>query len=180
MFDRRLYHELCRELRPPEGKIEEIIAMTEQSSKKHRRPVRTMLVVAATVALLAVGVSAANTEALEGIVMQIAAVLQVGELRQELTTAEGTTMTMLEFPEAKVEDRDGRAVLLVMDEEIDITDALAENGKYTYTYADEGAELTVLVEGSPEDWTITTSVNVPGEESEVSLVATSEEMEEKR
>ena len=31
MFDQKLYREACRELRAPEDKIEEIIAMTELS-----------------------------------------------------------------------------------------------------------------------------------------------------
>ena len=37
MFNPKLYHELCRELRAPEEKIEEIIAMTEQNKKSRRR-----------------------------------------------------------------------------------------------------------------------------------------------
>ena len=179
MFDPRLYREACGELRAPQEKIEEIIAMTENhKSRKNRRPVRAILAAAAAVAAMAIGVSAANPEVLEGITMHIASVLQVGQLRQDMTTAEGETVTTLEMPEARVEDRDGRAVLLVMGEEIDITDALEREGQYTYTYADEGTELTVLVEGSLEDWTMTTSVGVPGEEPGVRIITTREEQEQ--
>ena len=179
MFDPKLYREVCGELRAPQEKIEEIIAMTENNkSRKNRRPVRAVLVAAAAVAAMAIGVSAANPEVLEGITMHIASVLQVGQLRQDMTTAEGETVTTVEMPEARVEDRDGRAVLLVMGEEIDITDALEREGQYTYTYADEGTELTVLVEGSLEDWTMTTDVSVPGQEGGVSLVTTKEEQEQ--
>ena len=179
MFDPKLYREVCGELRAPQEKIEEIIAMTENhKSRKNRRPVRAVLVAAAAVAAMAIGASAANPEVLEGITMQIASVLQVGELRQDMTTTEGGTITSLEIPEARVEDRDGRAVLLVMGEEIDITDALEREGQYTYTYADEGTELTILVEGTLEDWTMTTSVGVPGEEPGVILVTTKEEQEQ--
>ena len=110
--------------------------------------------------------------------MHIATVFQVGQLRQDMTTTDGGTVTALEMPEARVEDRDGRAVLLVMGEEIDITDALEQEGEYTYTHADEGTELTILVEGSLEDWTMTTSVGVPGEEPGVILVTTKEEQEQ--
>lgn len=178
MFDPKLYREACGELRAPQEKIEEIIAMTENNkSRKNRRPARAVLAAAAAVAAMAIGASAANPEVLEGITMHIASVLQVGELRQDMTTAEGETVTSLEIPEARVEDRDGRAVLLVMGEEIDITDALEREGQYTYTYTDEGTELTVLVEGSLEDWTMTTDVNVPGQEGGVSLVTTKEEQE---
>ena len=68
MFDPRSYRELCGELRAPAEKIEEIIAMTKDASyKKNRRPVRAALVAAAAVAMMAIGVSAANPEVLEGI-----------------------------------------------------------------------------------------------------------------
>ena len=179
MFDPRLYREACGELRAPQEKIEEIIAMTENhKSRKNRRPVRAALVAAAAVATMAIGVSAANPEVLEGITMHIATVFQVGQLRQDMTTTDGGTVTALEMPEARVEDRDGRAVLLVMGEEIDITDALEGEGQDTYTYADEGTELTILVEGTLEDWTMTTSVGVPGEEPGVRIITTREEQEQ--
>ena len=177
MFDPRLYREACGELRAPQEKVEEMIAMTEHS-KRTRRPFRTALIAAVAVAMMAVGVSAANPEVLESITMQIASVFYVGELRQDMTTAEGETVTTLEMPEARLEDRDGRAVLLVMGEEIDITDALEGEGQYTYTYADEGTELTILVEGTLEDWTMTTSVGVPGEEPGVRIITTREEQEQ--
>ena len=177
MFDPRLYREACGELHAPQEKVEEMIAMTEHS-KRTRRPFRTALIAAAAVAMMAVGVSAANPEVLESITMQIASVFYVGELRQDMTTAEGETVTTLEMPEARLEDRDGRAVLLVMGEEIDITDALEGEGQYTYTYADEGTELTILVEGTLEDWTMTTSVGVPGEEPGVRIITTREEQEQ--
>ena len=63
MFD--LYREACRELRAPEDKIEEIIAMTEKTSKKRIRPLRTALIAAAAVAMMVVGVSAANPEGVQ-------------------------------------------------------------------------------------------------------------------
>ena len=69
------------------------------------------------------------------------------------------------------------AILAVMDQEIDITDALTEDGRYEYKYEDEGAQLTVLVEGTPEDWTMTTSIRVPGQEDTVSAVFAKEEQD---
>ena len=61
MFDPRLYREACGELRAPQEKIEEIIAMTENhKSRKNRRPVRAVLAAAAAVAAMAIGVSAAT------------------------------------------------------------------------------------------------------------------------
>ena len=180
MFDPRLYRNACSELRPSEEKIEEMIAMTanHEPKKKIRHPLRMGAVIAATMALLTIGASAAaNPEMVESFTTQIASVLQVGELRQDLTTDTGETVTALEIPEARVEDRDGRAVLVVMDQEIDVTDALTRDGRYEYQYEDEGAQLTVLVEGTPEDWTMTTSIRVPGQEATISAVVTKEEQD---
>lgn len=180
MFDPRLYRNACSELRPSEEKIEEMIAMTanHEPKKKIRHPLRMGAVIAATMALLTIGASAAaNPEMVESFTMQIASVFQVGELRQDLTTDTGETVTALEIPEARVEDRDGRAVLAVMGRETDITDALTKEGRYEYKYEDEGTWLTILVEGTPEDWTMTTSTGASGEERMISVVTTKEEQD---
>ena len=109
---------------------------------------------------------------------EVGADFDVEEAQKLLDAAEpGETVTALEIPEARVEDRDGRAILAVMDQEIDITDALTEDGRYEYKYEDEGAQLTVLVEGTPEDWTMTTSIRVPGQEDTVSAVFAKEEQD---
>lgn len=180
MFDPRLYRNACSELRPSEEKIEEMIAMTanHEPKKKIRHPLRMGAVIAATMALLTIGASAAaNPEMVESFTMQIASVFQVGELRQDLTTDTGETITTLEIPQARVEDRDGRAVLAVMGRETDITDALTKEGRYEYKYEDEGTWLTILVEGTPEDWTMTTSTGASGEERMISVVTTKEEQD---
>ena len=180
MFDPRLYRNACSELRPSEEKIEEMIAMTanHECKKKIRHPLRMGAVIAATMALLTIGASAAaNPEMVESFTMQIASVFQVGELRQDLTTDTGETVTALEIPEARVEDRDGRAILAVMDQEIDITDALTEDGRFQYRFEDVGSQLIILVEGTPEDWAMTTSAGVPGEEPMISVVTTKEEQD---
>ena len=177
MFDPRSYHDACSELHASEEKIEEIIAMTtnHETKRNRRHPLRMTAVIAATLALLTIGASAANPEMLRSFTLQIASVLNVGELRQDMTTEEGVTLTTLEIPEAQVEDRDGQSILVVMDEEINITSALEEEGRYEYRFEDEGAQLTVLVEGTPEDWTMTTSAGIPGEEPMISVVTTKEE-----
>ena len=167
MFDRRLYHEVCRELRAPEEKIEEILTMTKTNPpKKHHRPVRTILVAAAAVAMMAVGVSAANPQAVQDIFVQIATVVRVDEFRQEMTTTDGEQMTVLSLPKIQVENREGRAVLVIDEEQTDITDALAQDGSYVYEKAtQEGTKLTVTVKGSgAEDWTMEVSMYEDGEE----------------
>lgn len=167
MFDRRLYHEVCRELRAPEEKIEEILTMTKNNpTKKRHRPVRTMLVAAAAVAMMAVGVSAANPQAVQEMLVQIATVVRVDEFRQEMTTTDGEQLTVLSLPEIRVENQDGRAVLVIDEEQTDITDALARDGSYVYEKATpEGTKLTVTVKGSGAgDWTMEVSMYEDGVE----------------
>ena len=70
MFDPRLYRNACSELRPSEEKIEEMIAMTANHGckKKIRHPLRMGAVIAATMALLTIGASAAaNPEMVESL-----------------------------------------------------------------------------------------------------------------
>ena len=114
MFDPREYREVCRELRAPEKKIEEIIAMTEQRTHKRRfRALGTGLAVCAAAATMVVGVAAANPEAAQEFFAHITSVVTVGEFRRDLTTEEGEQVTVLELPQATVENRDGRAILVV-------------------------------------------------------------------
>lgn len=168
MFDPSLYREACRELRAPEEKIEEILTMTEhRKTRKYIRPVRTLLVAAAAVAMMAVGVSAANPEAVQGIFARIASVVRIDEFRQEMTTTDGEQMTVLSVPKIDVEDQDGRAVLVIDGEQTDITDNLAREGSYTYEKTTrEGTRLTVTVTGSgAEDWTMEVSMYENGEKA---------------
>lgn len=110
---------------------------------------RTILVAAAAVAMMAVGVSAANPQAVQDIFVQIATVVRVDEFRQEMTTTDGEQMTVLSLPKIQVENQEGRAVLVIDEEQTDITDALAQDGSYVYEKAtQEGTKLTVTVKGS--------------------------------
>ena len=111
MFDPKLYREACRELTAPEDKIKEIIAMTEKTNKKKFRPLRTALICAAAMAMMVVGVAAANPEAVEEFFYNIVSIVRVDDYRQELTTADGEKITLFSVPEAAVELRDGRAIL---------------------------------------------------------------------
>ena len=146
MFDPNAYREICSELRLSEEKLQEVIHMTEQTSRKTgRRPLRVGLIAAALCALLAVSVSAANPQVLEGLVATIRSSFTVGEYREELVMEDGVQLTALRLPEVTAEERDGRSVLTVDGLEMDITDAMARDGTYTWTYEDEGAKVSVQV-----------------------------------
>lgn len=159
MFDPKLYREACRELSAPEDKIEEIIAMTEKTNKKHFRPLRTALIAAAAVAMMVMGVSAANPEAAQEFWYTLRNAVQVDQYRMDLTTEEGEKVSVISVPEARLENRDGRAVLMVNGKDVaDITDALAQDQHYVYEDAAEGSKISVTVDGTIDNWTMTADV----------------------
>lgn len=162
MFDPKLYREACREIEAPEDKIEEIIAMTEKTNKKKFRPLRAALICAAAMAMMVVSVAAANPEGFESFLIEIASIVQVDDYRQDVTTTDGEKFTLYSVPEAAVELRDGRAILTLNGEdEADITDALANTGRYEYQKDCEGSRVIVTVEGTTQDWKIAVSVGDP-------------------
>ena len=161
MFDPRLYREACRELTAPEEKIEEIITMTEKTSRKHVRPLRTALIAAAAVAMMVVSVAAAAPEEFQTFLWNIGSVVRVDRYRSDVTTEDGETFSMVESPEAKVENRDGRAILVVNSEDVaDITDALAEDQHYVFEDFTEDTRITITVDGTIEKWTLVKEVGI--------------------
>lgn len=164
MFNPKLYREACRGLRVPEDKLEEMIAMTEKTNKKRIRPLRTALIAAAAVAMMVVSVAAANPEGVQEFFYNIASVIQVDNYRRELTTVDGEKVTVFSIPEAGVEERNGRAILVIDGKDTaDITDALKSDGRYHYedTTA-EGTRLTVAVEGWLDHWTAEVTIGEDG------------------
>ena len=75
-----------------------------------------------------------------------------------MTTEEGEQVTVLELPQATVENREGRAILVVDGEETDVTDQLESTGRYTCTASSDGTQVAITVEGSAAEWTLTTEV----------------------
>ena len=162
MFDPKLYREACRELTAPEDKIEEVIAMTEHTNKKKRRPLRTVLIAVAAVAMMVVGVSAANPEMIEAVAVRFGEIIQVSQYKMELITEDGSRITVYSAPRAAVENRYGRAILVINDEDVaDITDELNAEGRYCYEGVVEERRLTVTVEGTAEEWTATVMIEDP-------------------
>ena len=162
MFDPKLYREACRELKAPEEKIEEVIAMTEQTNKKKRRPLRTALICVAAFAMMVVGVSAANPEMVEAVAVRFGEIIQVSQHKMELITEDGSKITVYSAPQATVENRDGRTILQINGEDVaDITDELNAEGRYCYESDIEDRHLTVTVEGTAEEWTATVEIADP-------------------
>ena len=161
MFDPKLYREACRELTAPEDKIEEIITMTEKTNKKKLRPLRTALICAAAMAMMVVSVAAADPEGFESFLINIGTVVRVDRYRSDVTTEDGETFSMVASPDAKVENRDGRAILVVNGEDAaDITDALAQDQHYVFEDFTEDTRITITVDGTIEKWTLVKEVGI--------------------
>ena len=161
MFDPKLYREACRELTAPEDKIKEIIAMTEKTNKKKFRPLRTALICAAAMAMMVVSVAATDPEGFESFLIDIGSVVRVDRYRSDVTTEDGETFSMVQSPEAKVENRDGKAILVVNGEDVaDITDALAQDQHYVFEDFTEDTRITITVDGTIDQWTLVKEVGI--------------------
>lgn len=146
MFDPNMYHVLCEQLTAPHEAIEEVIQMTkEKKAMRKRRPIRVLVAVAAVCTALAITASASNPEILEGIVTSIRTSVSIGEYHEELVMENGEVMTALCIPDAAVEEQDGRTILTVNGEELDITEELAREGRYVWYDEDQGAKVQVEV-----------------------------------
>ena len=145
MFEPNQYRELCSELHVSEEKLEEVIQMTEQEKKrKFHRPMRLGLVAAAVAAMLVVTVSYLTS-------LRDAAVAGEAWADSPVNTEEGTGGLCL--PEASLEERDGRTILIVDGVETDVTQALTDQGEYLYECGEgeEQAQVRVYLDeqGAP-------------------------------
>lgn len=177
MFDPDMYHVLCEQLTAPQETVEEVIQMTkEKKAMRKHRPIRVLVAVAAVCTALAITASASNPEILEGIVMSIRTSVSMGDYREELVMEDGEVMTALRFPDATVEERDGRTILTVDGEELDITEALAREGRYVWHDEDQGAkaqvEVTLDENGAPQ--AVVSAALAEGDIGDVSMVIESD------
>ncbi len=173
------YFKLCESLRAPENTIEEVLQMSETSSRKHRRPLKTALVAAAVAAVMIVGTAAAAPQAgpLIGSILGTCQFhAETGRRTVTLTDENGNTIfndagapaesevIILHAPSAaRVVQRSGRDMLMLDGpdglEEFDITSELAEHGAYHYA----GRGFTVDVTGIPGSWQAHVIVDVPAD-----------------
>ena len=115
---------------------------------------KTYLAVAAAVAaMLVVTVSAANSEAIMTYLTSLRDAAVAGEAWADspVNTEEGTGGLCL--PEASLEERDGRTILIVDGVENDVTQALTDQGEYLYECGEgeEQAQVRVYLDeqGAP-------------------------------
>ena len=172
MMDRKLYHDTFSALRASEDRIEEVISMTEQ--KKVHKKSRAALIALAACAALCVSAGAVNV-ATDGVIWEkLYSLVQVNAFKSEAQLENGEAATIY-LADADIENRDGRAILVVSGEETDITDALNQEGKYHYERTDGGTVCTVDVTGTPERWSMDIATYDEGEEASMVFTKTSED-----
>ena len=135
--------------------------MTEKTNRKQFRPLRTALVCAAAVAMMVVSVAAANPEEFQAFLIDVKSYVQVDRYRADVTMENGETFSMVQAPKAKVENRDGRAVLVVNGEDVaDITEALSQEQHYVFEDISEDTKITITVNGTIDKWTMEKEVGI--------------------
>ena len=133
--------------------------MTEKTNKRRVRPLRAALIAAAAVAMMVVSVAAANPEGMEEIWLTLRNAVRVDQYRTDMVTDSGEKVSVISVPQARLENRDGRAVLMVNGKDVaDITDALAQEQHYVYEDVAKGSKISVTVDGTIDAWTMTADV----------------------
>lgn len=137
MFDPKRYRNACDRLTLDAEKLEEMIAMTENTNTKKRlsRPMETALIAAACVAALTVTAMAAPA-------------VQQLFMTYTITYVDDSTQTAFTMPTLALAERDGRSILSVDGAETDVTDAFAKDGQYVLEL--DKATLTVKPDGMVE------------------------------
>ena len=136
MFDREDYQNACARLTLGTEKLEEMIAMTENTKKKKvlSRPLRVALIAAACVAALGVTAFAA------------APAIQNLFTSYVVTIKDGEDLEVVVPPSIETYSEDGHNYLVVNGETTDITEALDKDGQFVLQ-DESGHEIKVTEDG---------------------------------
>lgn len=161
MIDKKLYCETFSRLHASEEAKKEVFQMKEKRQKHGRMPrlLRTAAIAAVMVCALAVTASAVNL-ATDGVLFAtLREVWSDGyETRYEAVDEDGNVMDLTVVAGSTITVEDGRMILHAVNEDIDITDEIAETGAYHREWAMERRTVTVDVSGTQEDWTLVEEV----------------------
>ena len=170
MIDERVYCETFSKLHASREAKEEVFRMM-QTRKQARRLPRVLRVAAmAAVMVMALAITAgAVNEATDGMLFRQLQITWVGADSNTLLAQDEDGNRVYLYTEPSIEEQvtqeDGRLILHA-DQDIDITDELAEKGSYHYEYDvtadwEDGREktwtVTIDVTGDPESWSVTRS-----------------------
>lgn len=148
MFDLNAYKNDCDRLTLGRNTLEEMITVTEQKKAKGFRTTRVALLAAALVAAL--GLTAAATDGpIRDMIQEFFVTYTLTEKSDGVfgfISDEGLEMgTGIEIPTMAYAEQNGRKILTLAGEEIDVTDAMEKNGYYAQEI--EGAALRVTADG---------------------------------
>ena len=167
MIDDELYRETFSKLRASEQAKREVLMKIQEKKTKRRLPkvLRSAAIAAVLVVALAVTASAAETDLLDFISVQLTTIFDDG-FHSVAVDEEGKEWNAYNMT-AETELRDGRLILKAMTQEFDITDDLQDNGEAVHTFYKDDFDMTVTVTGTLEKHTISTS----SEAGSVSMVS---------
>lgn len=165
MIDKRLYQETFSHLRASDQAKQEVFQKMQEMKHRKRMPrvLRGAAIAAAMVMALAVTAGAVNV-ATDGEFFRQFTIVWTSGNQYLAQDGQGNAVSITLADGDVVTEEDGRLILHVDGEDIDITDRLEADGVYTYAYdmevvredgSRETRTVSIQVTGSPEQWTAT-------------------------
>jgi len=177
MNDRKLFKETFSPMHVSEEAISEVMKMTQSKNKKLLRLPQAVAGLCACLVLvlgLAVTANAATGgELFDGIAGMVLDIFQVNDYKGIGVSESGEEFTLM-GTNVDLIAREGRAILVVGEDEEDITDALTRDGAYTYERTSGGTVCRVEVTGTPEDWKLEMAVFDEGDQPAITITRASD------
>lgn len=164
MIDKRMYRETFSQLRASDQAKQEVLQSMREIKHRKRMPrvLRGAALAAAMMMALAVTAGAVNVATDGALFRQFTIVWTSGD--QYLARDDQGNAVSITLVDGVVTEEDGRLILHVDGEDIDITEELETEGVYDYAYdmevvwedgSRETRTVTIEVTGTPENWTVT-------------------------
>lgn len=165
MIDKRLYQETFSHLRASDQAKQEVFQKMQEMKHRKRMPrvLRGAAIAAAMVMALAVTAGAVNV-ATDGEFFRQFTIVWTSGNQYLAEDGQGNAVSITLVDGDVVTEEDGRLILHVDGEDIDITEELETEGVYDYAYdmevvredgSRETRTVSIQVTGSPEQWTAT-------------------------
>ena len=165
MIDKRLYQETFSHLRASDQAKQEVFQKMQEMKHRKRMPrvLRGAAMAAAMVMALAVTAGAVNV-ATDGEFFRQFTIVWTSGNQYLAEDGQGNAVSITLVDGDVVTEEDGRLILHVDGEDIDITEELETEGVYDYAYdmevvrgdgSRETRTVSIRVTGSPEAWTAT-------------------------
>ena len=165
MIDKRMYRETFSQLRASDQAKQEVLQKMQEMKQRKRMPrvLRGAALAAAMVMALAVTAGAVNV-ATDGALFRQFTIVWTSGNQYLARDDQGNAVSITLVDGDVVTEEDGRLILHVDGEDIDITEELETEGVYDYAYdmevvredgSRETRTVTIEVTGTPENWTVT-------------------------